>query len=149
MSTFTSFEIDLMADLSRMKLRAEAAEKELSTLRAKLEATEKERLELLQLLSDETTAKFAFKERAQSAEQRIRESQEQEPFGYWFEQEVRYCSLREADQYFDDAENKLLLAPLYTSPIIPPDVAELQREKEELQHKLAEYQLELITRDLK
>lgn len=100
MSTFTSFEIDLMADLSRMKLRAEAAEKELSTLRAKLEAVE----------------------------QRIRESQEQEP--------VEVASMGSAILFFKGNKQLASRPKLYLSPIIPPTLEELQRENAELKRKL-------------
>lgn len=80
-------------------------------------------------------------QRAEAAEARIKASQEQEPVAY-------VLSAEEAAR--TDGRTPVLYIgalplgqKLYAAPVIPPDVAELQRENAELTLKLGEKQAEI------
>lgn len=68
-----------------------------------------------------------YKQRAEAAEQRIKESQEQEPVKYVDTLNSGFCTVAED-------------VKLYEQPPIPPELSEVVRERDELRRKLAEQQ---------
>lgn len=129
-----------------------------SKLAASEEARKKaeaERIELHQLLSAETTAKFEYKQRAEAAEQRIKESQEQKPLAFIRVREdglpkLTWNELAPFSYAAVCVKNPEIA--LYVYPPIPPALEELQlrldktvedyltvvRENAELRRRVAE-----------
>lgn len=88
----------------------------------------------------------AMTQRAEAAEARIKASQEQEPFrwlceyyGSMNEFSNEYTWIEETRTYKPkEDETFRVVGPLYAAPVIPPDVADLQRENAKLARKLAD-----------